>query len=56
MNRIKKAQDVIFHEDAIAPAIPKLYGDDKLEDVSQLNIKGTSVLTPPVSPPGPPPT
>ena len=56
MNCIKKAQDIIFHEDATAPAVPKLYGDDKLEDVSKLNVKGTSILTPPLSHPRPLPT
>ena len=45
MNCIEKAQDVLFHEDAIAPAIHKLYGNDKPEDATKSNLKGTRMST-----------
>jgi hypothetical protein len=46
-NRIEKARDVIFHEDAIAPAVPKLYDDEELvEDISKPPTDEKEPLTP----------
>ena len=28
LKQVNKARDVLFHEEAIAPAMPTLYGDD----------------------------
>jgi hypothetical protein len=55
--RVEKARDVIFHEDAIAPALPTLYGEnDAPRNVSESSETKTTKNVPskpPQTPPAP---
>jgi hypothetical protein len=53
--RVEKARDVIFHEDAIAPALPTLYGEnDAPRNVSESSETKTTKNVPSKPPPTPP--
>jgi hypothetical protein len=52
--RVDKARDIVFHEEAVAPAIPTLYGDDDTpRNVSDTSTMRTTTNLPVKQPPTP---
>lgn len=55
--RVDKVRDVVFHEEAVAPAIPTLYGDEDIpRNVNQSPNTAVTMNAPAVSPSTPNPT